>query len=214
MRLIDADKAKAELLAIDETIPAWPGFFDGLKTGYQSAADRLDTMSVVEERKHGHWEDIDLDTSVCSVCKNRKNTKQNTARSAALKWKIMEMNKYIQQFLDDNDLQAGERFYILDKDYKKMFNKTFYINKNATGTDDILLDNNHFAIYSDTLLYLLTGIAFVKKNLFVLNMVKWFIMRLFQVIFKKSDLIRTLHFINYYAKQENYTGRKKKQKDI
>lgn len=43
--------------------------------------------------------------------KNRKNTKQNTARSAALKWKIMEMtmmNKYIQQFLDDNDLQAGE----------------------------------------------------------------------------------------------------------
>lgn len=169
MRLIDADKAKAELLAIDETIPAWPGFFDGLKTGYQSAADRLDTMSVVEERKHGHWEDIDLDTSVCSVCKNRKNTKQNTARSAALKWKIMEMtmmNKYIQQFLDDNDLQAGERFYILDKDYKKMFNKTFYINKNATGTDDILLDNNHFAIYSDTLLYLLTGIAFVKKKPF------------------------------------------------
>lgn len=53
MRLIDADKAKAELLAIDETIPAQPGFFDGLKTGYQSAADRLDTMSVVEERKHG-----------------------------------------------------------------------------------------------------------------------------------------------------------------
>jgi hypothetical protein len=37
---------------------------------------------------------------------------------------------------------------------------------NATGTDDILLDNNHFAIYSDTLLYLLTGIAFVKKKPF------------------------------------------------
>lgn len=49
---------------------------------------------------------------------------------------------------------------------KKMFNKTFYINKNATGTDDILLNNNHFAIYSDTLLYLLTGIAFVKKKPF------------------------------------------------
>jgi hypothetical protein len=30
------------------------------------------------------------------------------------------MNKYIQQFLDDNDLQAGERFYILDKDYKDL----------------------------------------------------------------------------------------------
>lgn len=34
MRLIDADKAKAELLAIAETIPAWPGFFDGIRSGY------------------------------------------------------------------------------------------------------------------------------------------------------------------------------------
>lgn len=52
--------------------------------------------------------------------KNR--TKYTTsARTAGLKWKIMEMmNKYIQQFLDDNDLQAGERFYILDKDYKDL----------------------------------------------------------------------------------------------
>lgn len=74
------------------------------------------------------------------------------------------MNKYIQQFLEDNDLQAGERFYILDKDYKKISNELFYINENATGTDDILLNNNHFAIYSDTLLHLLTGIAFVKKK--------------------------------------------------
>lgn len=74
------------------------------------------------------------------------------------------MNKYIQQFLEDNDLQAGERFYILDKDYKKISNELFYINENATGTDDILLNNDHFAIYSDTLLYLLTGMAFVKKK--------------------------------------------------
>lgn len=34
MGLIDADKAKAELLAIAETIPAWPGFFDGIRSGY------------------------------------------------------------------------------------------------------------------------------------------------------------------------------------
>lgn len=74
------------------------------------------------------------------------------------------MNKYIQQFLDDNDLQAGERFYILDKDHEKISNELFYINENATGADDILLNNDHFAIYSDTLLYLLTGIAFVKKK--------------------------------------------------
>lgn len=69
MRLIDADKAKAELLSMIGDIHGWGEFFDGIRGGYRSAADRLDTMSVVEERKHGHWEDIDLDTSVCSVCK-------------------------------------------------------------------------------------------------------------------------------------------------
>ena len=26
-------------------------------------------QQLVKERKHGRWEDIDLDTSVCSVCK-------------------------------------------------------------------------------------------------------------------------------------------------
>lgn len=70
MRLIDANKAKAELLRMVGDIHGWGEFFDGIRSGYQSAADRLDTMPVVEERKHGHWEDIDLDTSICSVCKN------------------------------------------------------------------------------------------------------------------------------------------------
>lgn len=69
MRLIDADKAKAELLRMVGDIHGWGEFFDGIRSGYQSAADKLDTMPTVEERKHGHWEDIDLDTSVCSVCK-------------------------------------------------------------------------------------------------------------------------------------------------
>lgn len=55
MRLIDADKAKAELLRIARDIHDCCRFYDGLKAGYQSAADRLDTMLVVEERKHGHW---------------------------------------------------------------------------------------------------------------------------------------------------------------
>ena len=48
------------------------------------------------------------------------------------------MNKYIQQFLDDNDLQAGEKFYILDKDYEKISNELFYINKNFEKPEDIL----------------------------------------------------------------------------
>lgn len=55
MRLIDADKAKAELLRIARDIHDCCGFYDGLKAGYQSAADRLDTMPTEEERKNGHW---------------------------------------------------------------------------------------------------------------------------------------------------------------
>lgn len=58
MRLIDVDAAKAELLciiSITEDIHARSAFFNGIKVGYQSAADRLDTMPTVEERKHGHW---------------------------------------------------------------------------------------------------------------------------------------------------------------
>lgn len=30
----------------------------------------LDEAPIVEERKNGHCIDIDLDTSICSVCKN------------------------------------------------------------------------------------------------------------------------------------------------
>lgn len=36
MRLIDADKAKAELLRIARDIHDCCGFYDGLKAGYQS----------------------------------------------------------------------------------------------------------------------------------------------------------------------------------
>lgn len=70
MRLIDADVAKAELLKMADEIHADTagGFFDGIKSGYQSAADRLDTMVTACE--HGRWIEIDLDTSICSLCKN------------------------------------------------------------------------------------------------------------------------------------------------
>ena len=63
MRLIDADKAKAELLRRARDIHDY-----GLKAGYQRAADRLDTMPTVEERDKGYWIDITFDASMCSVC--------------------------------------------------------------------------------------------------------------------------------------------------
>lgn len=72
MRLIDADKAKAELLRMVGDIHGWGEFFDGIRSGYQSAADRLDTMPVVEERKHGHWiEHSEHPIGDCSVCGER-----------------------------------------------------------------------------------------------------------------------------------------------
>lgn len=66
MRLIDADKAKAELLRIARDVHDCCGFYDGIKVGYQSAADRLDTIPVVEERKHGRWIH-----RCCSICNAR-----------------------------------------------------------------------------------------------------------------------------------------------
>jgi hypothetical protein len=72
MRLIDADKAKAELLRMVGDIHGWGEFFDGIRSGYQSAADKLDTMPTVEERKHGHWIEKHLagnTTITCSCCK-------------------------------------------------------------------------------------------------------------------------------------------------
>lgn len=71
MRLIDVDAAKAELLciiSITEDIHARSGFFDGIRVGYKRAADRLDTMTVVEERKHGHWINPKAWHVECSEC--------------------------------------------------------------------------------------------------------------------------------------------------
>lgn len=159
MKLIDKNALVEYLERMGNEIYAGNDeYFIGQKAGLMKVVGVIMTFPTVEERKHGRWEDIDLDTSVCSVCKKPQEYETKYCPECGAK---MENNGD-----DDDDLQAGERFYILDKDYKKMFNKTFYINKNATGTDDILLDNNHFAIYSDTLLYLLTGIAFVKKKPF------------------------------------------------
>lgn len=62
-------KRDAELLRIARDIHDCCGFYDGLKAGYQSAADRLDTIPTAEkECDKGHWIDITFDASMCSVC--------------------------------------------------------------------------------------------------------------------------------------------------
>lgn len=73
------------------------------------------------------------------------------------------MNKYIQQFFDDNDLQAGERFYILNSNKEKLYDKTFYINKNFEKPKDILKCVDDENSYSYAFLSLLVGTSFVKK---------------------------------------------------
>lgn len=68
MRLIDADKAKAELLRIGEGIHVYDEYFNGIRIGYKRAAHSLVTIPTVEERKHGHWIQVDDTKCKCSVC--------------------------------------------------------------------------------------------------------------------------------------------------
>ena len=42
----------------------------GLMAAITTIQFLIDEAPTVEERKNGHWIDIDLDTSICSVCKN------------------------------------------------------------------------------------------------------------------------------------------------
>lgn len=67
MRLIDADKAKAELLRIGEGIHAYDEYFNGIRIGYKRAAHSLVTIPTVEERKQGHWVRHN-DIIACSEC--------------------------------------------------------------------------------------------------------------------------------------------------
>lgn len=118
----------------------------------------LDQEPIIEERKHGHWEDIDLDTSVCSVCKKPQEYETKYCPECGAK---MENNGD-----DDDDLQAGEKFYILDKDHEKISNELFYINKNFEKPEDILKCASRNGGYSYNLLCLLIGRAFIKKKPF------------------------------------------------
>lgn len=80
MRLIDADAAKAELLKIGGGIIACDDHAQGIRIGYKRAACSLDTMPVVEERKHGHWlkkhhvsNTAEFTTICCSSCGYKVN---------------------------------------------------------------------------------------------------------------------------------------------
>ena len=72
MELISKEAAKAELLEKADLVKGCYGYFDGIKDGYRSAAARLDTLPVVEERKHGYWiEHPEHPVGDCSICGER-----------------------------------------------------------------------------------------------------------------------------------------------
>lgn len=102
MRLIDADKAKAELLRIARDIHDCCGFYDGLKAGYQSAADRLDTIPTAEkECDKGHWIDITFDASMCSVCQTTQEYETKYCPECGAKAVITETNVFCTECAKD-----------------------------------------------------------------------------------------------------------------
>lgn len=71
MELIDKKAALKAIYLAGELINKYGGrFYEGKFYGYQSAYEIIKDMPTVEERDKGYWIDIDLDTSICSVCKN------------------------------------------------------------------------------------------------------------------------------------------------
>lgn len=67
MRLIDADALKAKLeKKTDMNDPRRS--FDSMMLA-KIMISILDEVPTAKERDKGHWIDIDLDTSICSVCK-------------------------------------------------------------------------------------------------------------------------------------------------
>jgi hypothetical protein len=67
MKLIDKDALSMELM--NEVLNAYAKADFRFAHALNVFQGLIDKTPTVEERKHGHWEDIDLDTSVCSVCK-------------------------------------------------------------------------------------------------------------------------------------------------
>lgn len=78
---------------------------------------------------------------------------------------IIMLSKYIQYFLDENDLAANEPFTIVIKDTnEKVYEETFYINANATDTTNILMRSDNKGVYISALVALLSGMCLPKKE--------------------------------------------------
>lgn len=72
MELIDKKALVKYLVEVRNKIYAGDDeYVLGQKTGLVKAVDVIMTFPTVEERKHGHWIDLEFDdVSICSLCKN------------------------------------------------------------------------------------------------------------------------------------------------
>lgn len=75
MRLIDADALKEKFQECINSITVSDPFITGVKNGYESAGYWIDEAPTVEERKHGHWIELEPDKYgnfiQCSVCDSK-----------------------------------------------------------------------------------------------------------------------------------------------
>lgn len=75
MRLIDADALKEKFQECINSITVSDPFITGVKNGDESAGYWIDEAPTVEERKQGHWIELEPDKYgnfiQCSVCDSK-----------------------------------------------------------------------------------------------------------------------------------------------
>lgn len=76
------------------------------------------------------------------------------------------LSKYIQYFLDENNLEIGEEFTIVYENGSEVYkdNETFFFKNTPTYTNDILISKKDKNFCPNILLGLLTGLYCVKKK--------------------------------------------------
>lgn len=75
------------------------------------------------------------------------------------------VSKYIQYFLDENNLEIGEEFMLTNENGRHIHpDKTFFFNGNPTSSRDILISKDEERFFPNILLGLLTGFYGVQKK--------------------------------------------------
>lgn len=75
------------------------------------------------------------------------------------------VSKYIQYFLNENNLELGEEFMLADENGRVIYkDKTFFFKNTSTSTSDILVCKDEENFCPTILLGLLTGLYYVKKK--------------------------------------------------